>query len=457
MNTQPIKPAWKQEVNQRLAEHKNRKGALGASNQQVVAPPPGTSRAAEAAARVAARYAKAPSYTEMQAEEARAAVRVAEIATQVAIEAQTAAESALAELHAASVEQPTRGPAVIESITRSIVAEEATRAPQPMLEWVDEVSEYASGVPVEEARREDSVRVTPSEPLSVETQKMVDGQTFNIRWEADLPARALKMPAPARVQDDFELNVEDWWTPARVNATLHSEPIEVDASEPHANLVQFPRELVAARKVRPRLAASSVADDYEAQLSIFEVDPGTISTEPTTEQLTESSPEAWSGVGWSGMELDAHPVRAEVPYVEAPGVHGPYLAPLGLRLMAMAVDGALILASFFAAALWTMSKLTQLPSLKPMEAILAVGVILTGFAYHWFFFRVAGTTPGMWYAGTALCTFNDEVPTRAELEYRLRAMALSLLPVGIGMVWSVFDEDHLSWHDRISGTYLRKR
>jgi hypothetical protein len=29
--------------------------------------------------------------------------------------------------------------------------------------------------------------------------------------------------------------------------------------------------------------------------------------------------------------------------------------------------------------------------------------------------------------------------------------------VGLGLVWSVFDEDHLSWHDRISQTYLRKR
>jgi hypothetical protein len=33
---------------------------------------------------------------------------------------------------------------------------------------------------------------------------------------------------------------------------------------------------------------------------------------------------------------------------------------------------------------------------------------------------------------------------------------VSLLPVGLGMVWSVFDEDHLSWHDRLSETYLRK-
>jgi uncharacterized RDD family membrane protein YckC len=391
----------------------------------------------------------------MQAEEARAAVRVAEIATQVAIEAQTAAESALAGLHAASVEQPMRGPAVVESITRSTVVEEEPRAPQPMLEWVDEVLERASGVSV--AEPEPAVRVAPPEPPSVETQEVIDGRTFNIRWEADLPVRALKKPAPSRVEEDFELNVEDWWTPARVDATLHSEPLEVDAEQTHANLVQFPRELVAARKVRPRLTTPGDALDHEAQLSIFEVDPGTISTEPATEALSESPETAWSAAGWSGMELDAHPVRVEAPRPDAIEVHGPYLAPIGLRLMAMAVDGAVILGTFFGLGLWLMSKMTELPSTKMTEAIVVIGLILAGFGYHALFFKLAGTTPGMRYAGIALCTFNNEVPTHQELRERLGAMAVSLLPVGLGLVWSVFDEDHLSWHDRISRTYLRRR
>ena len=452
MSTQTSKPAWKQEVNQRLAAHKIRKGSLGASSQQVQAPQPGTSRAAEAAARVAARYAKAPSYTEMQAEEARAAVRVAEIATQVAIEAQTAAESALAGLHAASVEQPMRGPAVIESITRSDVEEEQTRSPQAMLERADEVSENASGVAAVEP--EPAVRIAPP---SVETQEVIDGKTFNIRWEADLPVRALKMPAPSRPVEDFELNVEDWWTPAQVDATLHSEPLEVDAEQQHANLVQFPRELVAARKVRPRLATLGEVLDHDAQLSIFEVEPGSISTEPATQMLSESPEKAWSAAGWSGIELDAHPARAEAPRPDAIEVHGPYLAPVGLRLMAMAVDGALILGTFFGLGLWLMSKTTELPSTRMTEAIVVTGLILAVFGYHALFFKLAGTTPGMRFAGIALCTFNNEVPTPQELRERLGAMAVSLLPVGLGLVWSVFDDDHLSWHDRISRTYLRRR
>jgi hypothetical protein len=38
----------------------------------------------------------------------------------------------------------------------------------------------------------------------------------------------------------------------------------------------------------------------------------------------------------------------------------------------------------------------------------------------------------------------------------LSALILSVLPAGLGLAWSIFDEEHLSWHDRLSRTYLRK-
>jgi hypothetical protein len=29
--------------------------------------------------------------------------------------------------------------------------------------------------------------------------------------------------------------------------------------------------------------------------------------------------------------------------------------------------------------------------------------------------------------------------------------------MGLGVVWALFDDAHLTWHDRLSKTYLRKR
>jgi uncharacterized RDD family membrane protein YckC len=460
-------PAWKQEVARRLAAHKNRKGGP-VSEELPQAQHFGGSIAAKAAARVAARFATAPSYSEMQAEEARMAVRAAEIATKVALEAQAVAESALAELHAAS-EDPPRGPAVVESITR------ARLEPEP--EVGDATAEPESVLMVEEpvvAGAPATATPVEAEPAPVYTRQIVDGQSFGIRWEPDTPVRVLQ-PRPAPPAGPFELDTEDWWTPAQVSATLRSEPIAVETEPGHANLIEFPRELVATRRMRPRLVEPAPAPSTERQLSIFEVDPCAVSIEPAPAQEVvpalawsdsawpapssdSRSAREWSGPEWSGIELDEHPVT--LPAVEPESSRSElriFLAPLGYRLMAMTVDACLILAAFFAGAVMFAGRMHQAPAIHTVEAVLVLGLVLTGFAYNALFFALRISTPGMRYAGLALSTFDDESPTRAQLRRRLGAMALSLLPMGLGLAWCIFDEDHLTWHDRISQTYLRKR
>jgi uncharacterized RDD family membrane protein YckC len=479
-------PAWKQEVARRLAAHKNRKGAL-APEAPAQEHNFGNSLAAQAAARVAARYSKAPTYSEMQAEEARLAVRAAEIATKVALEAQAAAEEALAELHAAAAEQR-RGPAVVESIASArvetveesalgIAEPEPVVEPEPVqvLEPVREVVEVVAE-PVAAA----AVRIAEPEPEPVITQHVVDGRSFGIRWESDAPVRVLQpkaTPAPA----PFELDREDWWTPAEVSATLRNEPIAIESDAETANLIEFPREIIATRKMRPRLAEPVAASTAERQLSIFEVDPGAVSTEPepvaavadpwsheewtvlgwaapTAATTTDWSDARVEGPKWSGMELDAHPVverRSEPEPARA--INEIHLATLGRRLMAMMVDGCLILAGFFAAAIMLSTRVQQPLTPRGAEVFAVLGLALAGLLYNALFLSLGVSTPGMRYAGIALSTFDDEVPTRMQLRRRLGAMVLSLAPVGLGLMWSVFDEDHLSWHDRISQTYLRKR
>ncbi len=445
-----LEPAWKQEVNRRIAAHKSRKAGAGISSESAQKQSNAGSRAAEAAARVAARYAKAPSYTQMQAEEARIAVRAAEIATKVALEAQAVAESALADLHAAS-EQPSRGPAVVEMITREPAAETLVE-PETRVQAASAIAEPESWSPVESPAQD--------EPEPVVTHEVVDGRSFDIRWEPDLPVRAIEFkPAPARPQEDFTLAPEDWWTPAEVRETLRNEPLQIEAQSPQANLIEFPRELVATRKMRPRLIEPASATEADPQLSIFEVDPGAISTEPApVAHVRTAEPEQWTGPEWSGIRLDEQPyvesLREQEPVAAA---QGPDLAPLGLRLMAAVVDGSLVLATFFAAGMWSSGHLHSVPAAKTAEMIAAGGIVLCGLAYYTLFLAMGTSTPGMRYAGIAISTFDDEVPNRMQLRRRLGATLLSLLPVGLGFVWSVFDEDHLSWHDRISQTYLRKK
>jgi uncharacterized RDD family membrane protein YckC len=75
--------------------------------------------------------------------------------------------------------------------------------------------------------------------------------------------------------------------------------------------------------------------------------------------------------------------------------------------------------------------------------------------YQLLFFTLSEATPGMRYARIALCTFNDDNPTRAAMRRRIFAIVLAACPLGIGFLWAWLDEDGLGWHDRISRMYQR--
>ncbi len=424
-------PSWKQEVNQRLAAHKNRKN-LSAADKPVLVEPgqPAGSAAARAAARVAARFAQAPSYSQMLAEEARAAVRAAEAASHAALEAQAAAESVLAGLEAASS------------------TPERAAAPAPVKFFDPFVESFLDPEPALQADQSDETAVVVA-PVSYQP---IDPELLEIRWEPDMPVRP---PEPAaarapRVSSRYEIPLEHWRAPA----PMEGEPLTVEPAQPiHANLIEFPRELVATRKARPRMAEGPFAVPVEsgAQLSIFEVDPGAISIQPA------AAVAAPAASNWSNLKLDAEPAFDLGPDlaldVEAPGVH---LAPLSWRVMAALVDGLLIACALFGTALIAAVNLQHPPTIKSAEITGAIALFIIGVLYQTFFFTFTEVTPGMRYAGISLCTLDDQRPEQAQLHRRVFALILSLLPVGLGVLWAIFDEQHLSWHDRLSGTYQRR-
>ncbi|MGA2169810.1 MAG: RDD family protein [Terracidiphilus sp.] len=440
-------------MNRRVAEHKGRKGAPRGETETHGEAQRGTSsRAAEAAARVAARYAKAPSYSEMLAEEARAAVRAAEAASRAALDAQAAAESILAGLEAASG----GAPAWEREVPGGGVLEQA---------W------ELTAEPVHPAPRPDP-RPDPR-PGAHSASQTLQRQSFEIRWDADMPVREAS-PAASRASHGtslFDIPAEGRRETAAavavVEDALEGEAIEVvEPAQPiAANLIEFPRELVAARKVRPRRAEGPFAAAVETvgQLSIFEVDPGSISMQPEAAGGVAEAAGTWTGPEWSGIELDEEPReetasqaawdQRETPAAAAAAVE---LAPMSLRLMAAVVDGALIGGAFVAAALVAMNKVKDLPGIKEIEVGSAVALAVIGVLYLALFFTLARATPGMKYAGLSLSTFGGEQPTRTQRCGRLGALLLSLLPVGLGVVWVLFDDERLCWHDRLSGTYLRK-
>ena len=125
--------------------------------------------------------------------------------------------------------------------------------------------------------------------------------------------------------------------------------------------------------------------------------------------------------------------------------------------MALMVDASLILATFLSVALLFASHARQMPGPRIVELCSALALLAIAAAYQALFLTLVRATPGMWYAGIALCTLDGCHTSRAQRCGRLTALLLSVLPLGLGVAWALFDDAHLTWHDRLSKTYLRMR
>jgi uncharacterized RDD family membrane protein YckC len=74
--------------------------------------------------------------------------------------------------------------------------------------------------------------------------------------------------------------------------------------------------------------------------------------------------------------------------------------------------------------------------------------------YFGLFTIFGGTTPGMMIRGLQVATFDGELPTMRHLLLRATGYMLSVGTLFLGFLWATWDEDELTWHDRLSGTYL---
>ncbi|MGH9590001.1 MAG: RDD family protein [Terracidiphilus sp.] len=386
---------WKQEVNRRLAEHRSRKGASSAGPREVEAEHRnGSRRGAEAAARVAQRFAHAPSYLDILMQQPQVL---------------PADETRWTSGERKSTAQPVAA------------APETTRHPAPPWQSVAETHAPAAVEALTSAE----------EPASI-------GYAVEPRESSRLFGGAAATQFP-------ETPAQEWGATDEVR---HAE-----AEPMHANLIEFPRELVATRKIRPRLV-DGPQGARNAQLSIFEVDPEAISTQAEPAEMKVALD--WSQPEWSGIKLDAQPVEessaAAVSVVSALEIEQ---APLSRRLLALFVDVTLITAALIGAGAVSAYNAASLPGPHAMGTSALFGFLAAAVLYELMFLTLARATPGMRYAHIALTTFGNEQPSREQRQRRLAVTALSVLPVGLGLLWSLFDEERLCWHDRLSQTYLK--
>ena len=124
------------------------------------------------------------------------------------------------------------------------------------------------------------------------------------------------------------------------------------------------------------------------------------------------------------------------------------------RIAAMLYDGLLILALLFLATLPFIAVRDGEP-VEPNENLL-YRLVLAAIIYVFFvgFWTRSGRTLGMQSWRLQLETTDGNTPTIGTASVRFFASLLSWLPAGLGFLWSLWDKDKLTWHDRLSGTRI---
>lgn len=128
--------------------------------------------------------------------------------------------------------------------------------------------------------------------------------------------------------------------------------------------------------------------------------------------------------------------------------------PLLRRVAAMIYDGLLLFAVLMLIAL-------PFIAIRGGEAVeprtdLFYRLSLAAVIYVFFvgFWARSGRTLGMQSWRLQLETNDGEHPSLAVASLRFFAALLSWAPVGLGFLWSLWDKDNLTWHDRISKTRI---
>jgi len=124
------------------------------------------------------------------------------------------------------------------------------------------------------------------------------------------------------------------------------------------------------------------------------------------------------------------------------------------RRMAGTLDAAFLLATF-AGFLGLFRSLGGDILLHEVDAGVYLGAFFLLYAQYFALFTTfAGSTPGMQLRGLYVVRLDGYLPDTRQLVWRSLGYVLSAGTLMLGFLWALWDEEHFTWQDRISQTYV---
>jgi len=152
----------------------------------------------------------------------------------------------------------------------------------------------------------------------------------------------------------------------------------------------------------------------------------------------------------SGTSAPSHVIEDERK--SSPGLHP--VASIDDRRLAAVIDVCCLLFAYGGFLMLFSSLGGQFTLSKLNAAVYAATFAIVYLQYFALFTIFGGTTPGMMMRGLQVVSFSGELPTPRQMLLRSAGYMLSAGTLFMGFLWAMWDEDELTWHDRLSGTHL---
>jgi uncharacterized RDD family membrane protein YckC len=219
--------------------------------------------------------------------------------------------------------------------------------------------------------------------------------------------------------------------------------------ETRPNVIEFPSSEELERQAKPAAGVRSAprATGLDNFGSAFH--PENSRAEPAP------SPKIPSPEETAPLEIELRSSQGNsVAGMEAGTLSGAAGARMSARFFAAVIDALVLLlgAAVYALIFWRVGGHF---SLEPLE----MGVVaLAGAFFILLYFAgctaLASATPGLIWTGLEVTTFEGNPPRLSDCLWRAFGYLVSMSALMLGFIWAAVDADELTWHDRMSRTFV---
>jgi uncharacterized RDD family membrane protein YckC len=290
---------------------------------------------------------------------------------------------------------------------------------------------------------------------------------------ASLPATGLSEPPPTRQplwKQELSRKLEGYRDRQKLG--------ESERQTPGLEVIEHHQPEVRSAVAPGRMAAAAGAATASKRLPALRTQPvGPAGPKPQADRnwrrITPAPdsqklpPLAKPGNGTAAPASDRPSMRVEAGLPEAQSAAPPQhyqrdvaatapIAPLAIRAVAGVLDFSIIVVAIgvFLAVFYLMGgvALTDLEGLRSIAIAFMVIV-----CFYWVFYvGYLGGTSGMNWLGLRVLNFDGQPPSTGQRRARALGTILSTLSLGLGFAWSIADEEKLTWHDRMSKTFVTR-